>query len=423
MFDFSAEGGLFGMDPWIRSRREQLAERMAQEELPALLELADSRELDTAEVEDVLCERIGEIMHRCDADGGTDPFQSDYIDPDRVLGALTSAVMDTLSAPAQVPEAADFQPGGSLFAAWRLWELLREITPEAETQALYEFEGVLRSRLAATVPASTVRSVVADSLRWACDAYGSRFLITVEFERAGRKRWYAWDVDACGFEARTVDAEFFDSPEPALESWRAVVGETAAGSAVLAPADTAESWNLITALLPEIETFGRMGGESAAQLREYHRSRRLARVLRDADRFPHSDPETEAGREVRAQRWAEQFMTWLSEHEPGGASAVDVKERAIELADTWAGDVPDQLFLTCSPHRVATKLQSIHGYYVEDFAAALQDLLPQWVRWIAQRTGLAGHLLERSLEYCDGRTHPAQASDESELNWYARCTE
>jgi hypothetical protein len=417
------ERGLFAMDPRIRTRREQLAQRMARQELPGLLELADRRDLDTAEIEDALCVRLGEIMHRYDVEGGSDPARSEYLEPDRVLGALSSAVIDALGTRAEMPEALEFEPGGGLFAPWRLWELLREITPQPEAGALYEFEDALRSRFAASLPASTVRSFTIDSLRWVCDAYGSRFLITVEFERAGLTRWYAWDIDACGYEAVTVDAGAFDSSVSALESWRAAVGETAAACAALGPVDDAARWDLIASLLPQIEAYGRMGGETSAQLGEYHRARRLAQEVREGARFPGRVPAADSAREEQVRGWAEQFASRLSEREPGHAFAFDVNELAAELAETWAGEVPTQLFLTCSPHRVAAKVRAVHGFYREDFAAALQDLLPQWVRWIAQQTGLPEHLLERSLAYCDGQTHPAQAPNEREPNWYARCTE
>jgi hypothetical protein len=419
-------GGLFETDPRIRARRDRAAHQMAREELPALLEIAGRPHLDAAEVEDAICTHLGDLMHRYDVndvDDEANPHGAVYIEPDRVLGALTRAVTEALGAPAEVPQAPDFGPGGSLFAPWRLWEVLRETAPEGEAGALYGFEHTLRSRLAAPLPASTVRNVVADSLRWARDAYGSRFLITVEFERAGRTRWYAWDIDACGFEAVTVDAGFHESSASALASWRAAVGETAAASAALEQVNDAAQERVLAALLPEIEDLGRIGGESAGQLGEYHRARRLAQALRKAGRFAGTAPGADSGPEKHFEHRAEQFASWLAEREPGRAFAFDVKELAWELAETWAGAVPQELFLTCSPHRVAAKVRALHGYYRQDFAAALQEALPSWVRWIAQQTGLAEHLLERSLEYCDGRTHPAQAGDERELNWYARCAE
>lgn len=426
LIGLAPDEGLFGMDPRIRARRERAANQMMREEMPGLLEIAGRRQLDSAEVEDAICAHLGDLMHRYDVNDVTDdadPQGVVYIEPDRVLGSLTRAVTEALGAPAETPHAADFEPDGSLFAPWRLWEALREITPEAEAATLYEFERTLRSRLGAPLPASSVRNVVADSARWARDAYGSRFLITVEFGRAGRTRWYAWDIDACGYEAATVDAGFHESSASALASWQAAVGETAAACAALEPVDDAAQASMLAALLPEIEGFARIGGESAAQLGEYHRARRLAQALRKAKRFSDATPKADSQPEKHFEQRANQFTNWLDEHEPGHAFAFDVKELALELADTWAGALPQGLFLTCSPHRVAAKLHAAHGYYRQDFAAALQEALPYWVRWIAQQTGLAEHLLERSLEYCDGRSHPAQAGDERELNWYARCPE
>jgi hypothetical protein len=401
------------MDPEIRDRRERLARRMAAEELPGLLEFAGKPELDPGEVEDGLCARLGEIMHRCDADGGSDPARSRYIEPDRVLGSLTTALIDVLGAPGEVPQAADFEPGGGLFAAWRLWTVLREITPQAEAGTLYALEATLRTRLAAQLPENTGRSVVPDSLRWASDGYRSRFLITVAFEESGRQRWYSWDVDACGYEPVTVAAGFFVSPGSAFAEWRTAVGGEATAAAQLAPVEDRAQRSLIAALLPDVEGFGRMGGESVAQMTEYHRSRRLAQSVRGTPEFTDAGPKTDArlGGESNRKR-AEQFANWLAEHQPERVFAFDTAELAAELADTWAGDQPEELFLTCSPHRVAAKTQSIRGYYLEDFNAELQSLFPEWARWIAEQTGLPDHLLNRSLEYCNGQAHPPLCQSE-----------
>jgi len=416
--------GLFQMDPEISARRERLARRTAQEELPALLEVVGRYAPDPGEMEDGLCTRLGEVMHRCDADGGSDPDRSRYLEPDRVLGAVTSAVIEALGAPGATPQAADFEPGGTLAAPWRLWEVLREIAPDAQAHALYGLEEELRSRLAAPLPESTVRRASADSLLWACDGYQSRFLITAAFERAGQVRSYAWDVDACGYEAVTVAAGFFSSSEAAFEQWQSAVGVDATATSALAPVEDDAHRRLVAALLPDVEGFGRMGGESVEQMAEYHRSRRLAQSLRATPGLAQASPasEDDPGPGLQ-QRQATRFADWLAAREPERDLAFDIGELAAELADTWAGAAPAELFLTCSPHRVAAKIHSLRGFYLEDFTAELLKLLPHWVRWIAEQTALPDHLLERSLAYCDGRTHPAQGSGDRELNWYARCPE
>lgn len=72
---------------------------------------------------------------------------------------------------------------------------------------------------------------------WARDAYGSRFAIAAQ---VATDRWYLWDVDTCGFKTFTVHSGVYPTAEAALAEWRAGVGDLAAGSAVLTPADDAE---------------------------------------------------------------------------------------------------------------------------------------------------------------------------------------
>lgn len=317
--------GLFQIDPEISARRERLARRTAQEELPALLDVVGRYASDPGEREDRLCARLGELMHRCDADGASDPDRSRYLEPDRVLSAVTAAVIEALGAPGEVPQTADFEPGGALAAPWRLWEVLREIAPDAQAHALYGLEEELRSRLAAPLPESSTRRALADSLLWACDGYRSRFLITAAFERAGQVRSYAWDVDACGYEAVTVAAGFFSSSESAFEQWRSAVGADATATSALAPVEDDAQRRLVAALLPDVEGFGRMGGESVEQMAEYHRSRRLAQSLRATPGLAQASPASEDDpRPELQQRHATRFADWLAARKPERDLAFDI---------------------------------------------------------------------------------------------------
>jgi hypothetical protein len=411
--------GLFEMDTEVRERRDRYARRAVEEQLPGLLEIAGRTDLDPSAVEDAVCRRIGEVMHRSERPDSDD--LADSADPDRVLGALADVVIDALGAPAAVPGPGEFEQGGGLFAAWRLWEVVCEISPIGQARALRRLEKGLRTRMAAPFPEHTERSGPLGSLRWSSDAYGSRFLITAEFERAGRRRWYAWDVDACGVEPTTVAAGFFGGCEAAFEEWRAAVGEVAAGSSVLVPVTSEVHKRLVQDLLPGPEEFGRIGGESVELMAEYHRSRRLAdQVTRSASWRGASAVRKDGG--FRARQDAK-FASWLAERRPDREFADDFQEVVSELAETWAGVADEVLFLTCSPHRVAERVHAVHGFYLPEFAAELLELFPEWVRWIAEQTGLPEPLLERSLASCEGGAHPALESGEREPNWYARCVE
>jgi hypothetical protein len=178
---------------------------------------------------------------------------------------------------------------------------------------------------------------------------------------------------------------------------------------------------LLAELLPTDQGILEPGGENASQFAEYHRSRHLADELREAlsragmpAAARGTRPET-----PEPSACARQFTSWLAEHRPGASAPPDQAELVDALARDWLeGEIP-QLKATCSPHRVAVFAEHLRDYYQEDFARRLTALLPHWITWFAEHSGLPPHLAERCQPYAHGEPHPAQDPDGRGLNMLA----
>jgi len=246
---------------------------------------------------------------------------------------------------------------------------------------------------------------------WTRDRYGSRFAVAAPIRPA---RWYLWDVDACGHEAFTVHSGFYPTPEAALTGWQAGVGAVAAAGTVLAPVD--DPW-LMSELLPVEQGFMRAGGESVEQFAEYHRSKRLGELVKQAVPRRGSPP---PDRGLVGAAAADEFAAWLRARDD---DREDLDDLAAELADSWCISHIDAVYATCSPHRVALCVQHMRGFYLDEFADQLVALLPEWIRFLAERDATAPELADRCLHYAHGEPHPQITRDENGPDYLARVTE
>jgi hypothetical protein len=96
---------------------------------------------------------------------------------------------------------------------------------------------------------------------------------------------------------------------------------------------------------------------------------------------------------------------------------------ATELADSWHLNDIDAVFAACSPHRVALCLLHIRGYYLDEFAELLIDLLPDWTRWLTARIDMPPELADRCMPYAHGQPYPQLTTDDSGPNYLARVSE
>ncbi len=383
----------------LDARRAKVAARTVAPIVAELITLAPHR--TDEELEQTLCDRLGaQLWQLSGRPLGEEP--SPEIVGLAVLNAAVEAVRSALGTTTDVS------------VSWRVLSVAVGILPhplreEADEKVTTLVDGPGRP-LHLRAPAEP--ELTGPAL-WTRDAYGSRFAIAAPFRASdGTDRWYLWDVDACGHQAFTVHSAFYPGPGEALASWREGVGETAAGTAAFAPVDDPA---LAADVLHREDGILRFGGENEPQLAEYLRGRRLAQsVVTSFGRFRVHPPELDA------ERAAREFVTWLREHRTPPAG---LEELATELASSWSLDAPADLYGTCSPHRVALTVPHIRDFYQEDFADELLSLLPDWISWLAERTGTPPELAERCRAYASGEPYPGLLGADDRTDYLARLAE
>jgi hypothetical protein len=380
---------------------------VAAEDLVAeLIKLAPDR-LDH-QLEDELCARCGVRLGEWAA---LPP--ADRVGPSLFVEALIMAAAEALRTALR---ALDTNPDGWQ-APWRVLGVAAGIVPYSLSVDATETIEKLRTVAGGQVlPKTPSGPSVIGSVLWTRDVYGSRFGITAAFSTPDQpERWYLWDIDACGYMPFCVYSAFYPTPEQALVAWQVGVGELAAADTAFVPVDDA---GLLMDLLPFEEGVLRPGGENADQFAEYHRSMRLAEAARRAV-APLRD--SKSGTDLDAAAAAIQFAAWLREHRAGQPQPADLDELIEELADSWQISSPAALYPTCSPHRVVMTVLHLRDYYVDDFAAQLIALLPDWVHWLADRNGTPAELAERCQPYALGKPHAGVTDNRP--NYLARVTE
>jgi hypothetical protein len=226
-------------------------------------------------IEDALCLGLGILL----GDADHHPID-DRPGPAHAAWAVTTAA-------AAAVESALGQP--AVQAAWRVLSPVAAILPypdnETADNAIRRLQSTAAGRALPLLPGPTVTAPVL----WTRDRYGSRFAVTAPITTADQpQRWYLWDIDACGHDAFTVDSGYYLTSHAALAAWQAAVGLPAATDTELTEVD--DPW-LLAGLLPVELGFMRVGGENVEQFAEYHRSKRLAEVVKQATRPPEALPE------------------------------------------------------------------------------------------------------------------------------------
>lgn len=325
------------------ARRVDLARPPAAGLAVALLESAQS---GTA-LEDEICARLGPLL----AGLGAEPMET-AVGPDHLAVALLDDLEDRGDGPRAV-------------------EVRRAVA------------AIMPLPLRDRIDAAGTTPEIAGEVLWTRDRYGSRFAIVAPLTVPdGPVRWYLWDVEAGDCTPRPAHAGFYASPEEALAAWQVAAGVFAAGGTSWRRIDDSR---LLTGLLPKPERFGPLGGETAGQFAEYHRCRRLAEVVLGL-------PRVLAFGSVRTalDDGPKAFGVWLRTRPEYPVPEIFLIE---ELFEVWPSEL-EELFDTCSPHRVAAVAAQLDG--------DLRELLPAWVTWLAERTRLPAGLRDRSLAVLSG---------------------
>ncbi|MET0521529.1 MAG: hypothetical protein ABW156_06070 [Jiangellaceae bacterium] len=195
--------------------------------------------------------------------------------------------------------------------------------------------------------------------------------------------------------------------------------------ATLTPADDTETLDAL--LVGEVEGI-RHGGETQAQYAEFLRSRRLGRTVRQAAGPAHGRNLPRLSADTAAEQFARRLRQ-LGHHEmPAGdksdqrpATATDL---ATEMSESWFPREYPGLYPACSPHKVAVAVLHLRDYYKDEFAAELIAVLPEWIRFLAEHTGMTPDLTERCLAYASGELEfPGLLDEHRQPNLMARTTE
>ncbi|MFC0526595.1 hypothetical protein [Phytohabitans kaempferiae] len=392
---------LFEYRRQLGEHRAALAGTEARSMIDALV--ANAPQWSDEDLEDHLCVRYGAAMAQYDA-GAVE----DVVNPDDLVRALLAAIDERLH-----------QAGTDVAILHRLLTVVAGVLPPPLSESA-------RTLVAKHLGTQAARQVsrgraVTGPVLWAHDVYGTRWAVVAPFSSVdGPDRWYLWDVDTCGYEIVTVHSGFHPTAESALTAWRESVGNAATGAAMTV-VDDAET---LGALLPSQFEELRIGGEDQDQYAEFMRSRRLGRTARDAVGKTRGRPSVRLTADEARQRFA-QRLRQLGHHDgstdEGPAGADDL---AAELADSWPPRDHPTLYPLCSPHKVAVAVLHLRDFYKDDFAAELVAVLPEWIRLLAEQTGMAAELTERCLAYASGQLQfPGILDDHGRPNPMARVTE
>jgi hypothetical protein len=236
------------------------------------------------------------------------------------------------------------------------------------------------------------------------DVYGTRIALIAGFSYPDGvdRSVFLFDIDACGF-IEIVHAGVFDDVAQAATAWRARVGDTAE-SARPERVETAE--RLLCLVHCDSGEEMLRGTESRTVLDNWFRARRRIHDLADAlRRRGMSLPAARSlYRDLDTDPMVEAFTGWYvlrhgAEPDPEVVGALAEEWMEGALPDTWH---------SASPHRVAFQLTLINDWVLDDpITVAVKALLPEWVRWHGEQTGLPEHLVDRGVAVAAGGARAA----------------
>ncbi|MDP4502049.1 hypothetical protein [Nonomuraea turcica] len=314
---------------------------------------------------------------------------------DQYLASLADLVRDEIQIAART--------GGQIDDLWRMLYGLAAMTPPSSGEMLRrDLDLAIREAIKDTTtalakagiapgwPSEILRATPAGEPLLLSDAYGSRYAFLAPFAWGEEDpHWYCWDIDRCTGD-RVVHAAVFASPEEALAEWRAAVGTHAASASTQpAPCDQATARDLLDPLCRS-DLLGALllGSESQQLIAERYRLRQRARALCESFTVaPEPKPKQDLNPII------DDFAAWLRDRDDHRPEREDI----ATLADTWSR-VCGAGYYACSPHRIEHTVILVSDGYIKKYAEAILDLLPQWVEWCIERTGLTGELAERSRQ-------------------------
>jgi hypothetical protein len=226
------------------------------------------------------------------------------------------------------------------------------------------------------------------------DVYGTRFAVIAGFCYPGGidSSVFLFDIDACEM-VRLASAGVFDDVQQAAAAWRERAGDVAAGAE---PSLVEKADRLSCLVHLELEEEILDGSEPRTVLDNWLRANRRHMDLAEALRHQGMAlPEAESlYHDLDIAPMADEFSAWhLHRH----GSTPD-PEAAEMLAEVWLEGALPSTRHAVSPHRARSGLEKINEDFTHDpVTNSAKALLPEWVRWNGEKSGLPGPLIDRSV--------------------------
>ena len=142
------------------------------------------------------------------------------------------------------------------------------------------------------------------------------------------------------------------------------------------------------------------GGEHRELIREYFRSKRRGQLVLGS--LPGDGQE--AAPVFAAEIDTAPFVDWYAGQRADAPKPGKFRKQAAETAelllDAWGPHehAAQETVYSCSPHRVEMLGRLVRGDYLPEEGNAVLALLPDWVQWCADRSGLPAALAAPALE-------------------------
>jgi hypothetical protein len=232
------------------------------------------------------------------------------------------------------------------------------------------------------------------------DAYGTRLAVIARYRYPGGvdPSVFLFDIDACGF-IRLVNAGVFDSVQEAAAAWRAQVGDTADG---IEPKPVTTAQRLMCLVHYEHSEFSISGDETRAVMDNWFRAERRLRDLREAlhSRGMPLPRAQSLYRDIDPEPMASAFTEWYAQRH-----GTEPDTEAVEaMAEEWLEGTLPETWHAISPHRAEFQRALISDWRPDDpITIAVLALLPTWVRWHGELSGLPEHLISRAVTVAEGQ--------------------
>ena len=240
------------------------------------------------------------------------------------------------------------------------------------------------------------------------DVYGTRIGVLAGFRYpADASPWvYLIDLDVSG-SFRLVGGGTFDDIDQAACAWRAGVGDSAADA--VPEAATGESLTCLVYYEHEEEQV--WGDESLAVMNEWYRARlRGQAVMQAVEAHGIALPEARyLFADIDYMSAAKPFTNWYSSRH----GHVPPRQPVRYLAEEWLEGMLPGTERMVSPARSRFYRELISDWQEGQDRDAALDLLPEWVRWNGEESGVPALFLERAVSAATGAADAATgAADE-----------